>query len=54
MSLICGSCRERGKARLDTASEFGSERIGFVGEREYMGTRVWCEYRRGALWRTGS
>jgi hypothetical protein len=47
VSPVCGSCMERGKARLDTAVE--------DGERELPSgcNRRGSEYRRGACWRTG-
>jgi hypothetical protein len=55
VSLVCGFCTERGKARADTANP---HREGGVrrGERECTGQRKLrgAEYRSGMRWRTGS
>ena len=47
VSPVCGSCMERGKARLDTAVEDGERELPRGGNRKGF------EYRRGACWRTG-
>ena len=47
VSPVCGSCMERGKARLDTAVEDGERELPSGGNRKGS------EYRRGACWRTG-
>jgi hypothetical protein len=54
MSLVCCSCRKRGKARLDTVWRNRFVGNGFRLREGVAGCKAWCEYRCGARWRTGS
>ena len=54
MSLVCGSGRKRGKARHDIVRRNTFGVSGFRRRQGVARRQVWCEYRCGARWRTGS